>query len=225
MIRRMNPTKLFCLFLVLGTCVQVSVCALGVDVFDTINSTAFSCLKSNGYSFAVVRCWQNLVNVGRPDPNCVSSIQSAWAGGLQNVDVYLFPCFECGYPKAQVSTMVDWLTYNNLTYTTVWLHVEGPGTYWGSNQANNSAFFDDLLEECYEWGLTLGVYSSAPNWNAIFGEKYTAAKTDLLWYANNNGEQNFNDFTPFGGWTKPAVKQYTNSTSVCGVHAGLNFSQ
>ena len=29
-----------------------------------------------------------------------------------------------------------------------------------------------------------------------------------LWYVNYNQQDNFNDFTPFGGWAKPTMKSF-----------------
>lgn len=38
-----------------------------------------------------------------------------------------------------------------------------------------------------------------------------------LWYAHYDGVQSFSDFTSFGGWTKPAMKQYLGDKTLCSV--------
>ena len=38
----------------------------------------------------------------------------------------------------------------------------------------------------------------------------------LCRYAHYDGNPSFGDFEPFGGWSKPAIKQYAADASVCG---------
>lgn len=33
----------------------------------------------------------------------------------------------------------------------------------------------------------------------------------------------FSDFTPFGGWTQPTIKQYAGDATKCGVGVDLNY--
>lgn len=35
--------------------------------------------------------------------------------------------------------------------------------------------------------------------------------------ANYDGEQSFSDFSPFGGWSQPSIKQFSGSGNICGV--------
>ena len=44
-----------------------------------------------------------------------------------------------------------------------------------------------------------------------------------LWYAHYDSKPDFSDFTPFGGWSSPAYKQYAGTTSVCGMGVDLNY--
>ena len=41
----------------------------------------------------------------------------------------------------------------------------------------------------------------------IFGGSYSGGAKYPLWYAHYDNNPSFSDFTPFGGWTKPAIKQ------------------
>ncbi|MDP2434537.1 MAG: hypothetical protein Q8P67_02215 [archaeon] len=44
-----------------------------------------------------------------------------------------------------------------------------------------------------------------------------------------DGVASFSDFSPFGGWTKPNIKQYQGTTSLCSAssffHRSISFSQ
>jgi hypothetical protein len=89
----------------------------GVDVSQAVSEADFHCLKStfelfksktyvlhhfhigNGYSFAVVRVYQE---VGHVDPNGAQTIKNAHAAGIEYVDGYIFPCLRCGNPAEQV---------------------------------------------------------------------------------------------------------------------------
>ena len=39
----------------------------------------------------------------------------------------------------------------------------------------------------------------------------------LYRYSSWNGNPSFSDFSQFGGWTQPAIKQYKGNVFVCGV--------
>ncbi len=69
----------------------------GVDVSQPASVSAFQCLKSDGYSFAVVRAYQSS---GHVDPNAAQTMMNAHEGGMSHVDAYLFPCPTCGTPGA-----------------------------------------------------------------------------------------------------------------------------
>jgi hypothetical protein len=47
-----------------------------------------------------------------------------------------------------------------------------------------------------------------------------------LWYAHYDGVLSFSDFKPFGGWQKPAIKQYKGSSVLCNVNGlDLNYRE
>jgi hypothetical protein len=43
-----------------------------------------------------------------------------------------------------------------------------------------------------------------------------------LWYPHYDNVPNFSDFKPFGGWTKPAMKQFWNTMKICGTAIDSN---
>lgn len=71
----------------------------GVDVSQSTSSSSFSCMKGDGYSFAIIRVYQSN---GVCDANGPTSIKNAWSGGMSYVDGYIFPCYSCGNPAKQV---------------------------------------------------------------------------------------------------------------------------
>lgn len=72
-------------------------------------------------------------------------------------------------------------------------------------------------------GQAVGVYSSNYEWGQTCGSA-TGLQQYPLWYANYDGEQNYNDFTPFGGWTSPAIKQYNDhGDSSCSVSVDVDW--
>jgi hypothetical protein len=44
-----------------------------------------------------------------------------------------------------------------------------------------------------------------------------------LWYAHYDNSASFSDFTAFGGWSSPAIKQYEGDKSSCGVGVDYDF--
>jgi len=74
----------------------------GVDVSQRFYSSSFSCLVKSGYTFTVVRVYKSS---GQPDSNGPLTISDAWAGGMSHVDGYIFPCYSCGNPAKQVTTI------------------------------------------------------------------------------------------------------------------------
>ncbi len=77
-------------------------------------------------------------------------------------------------------------------------------------------------------GKKVGVYASASQWNSILGSKSActevATMASELWYPHYDKNPSFSDFASFGGWSKPAIKQYQGDITVCGVDSDLNYS-
>jgi len=139
--------------LVLGLIVSPVFATYGIDISSGVSGGDFACLKSNGYQFSVTRAWQSN---GVADPNACGNIVAAHQNGFAYCDVYLFPCYSCGNPTGQVSSMVSALSAKGCTanggtqgvynYGMIWLDIEGPGTYWSSSTANNQNFFQPTSE-------------------------------------------------------------------------------
>ena len=64
----------------------------GVDVSSSIASSAFSCLRQQGYEFVTVRAYRSN---GKSDKEATTTIRNAISAGFDNADVYMFPCPNC----------------------------------------------------------------------------------------------------------------------------------
>ena len=100
---------------------------------------------------------------------------------MSRVDVYMFPCYDCGDAEGQVSDTVSYLQSNNAKYTAFWLDIEGT-QYWSTVKSNNQDFFNSLVSEAQKLGQTIGVYTSESQWNSIMGGSFTAGSKFPLWY-------------------------------------------
>ena len=112
------------------------------------------------------------------------------------------------------------LNSKGVKYGMLWFDIEGP-QYWMGQEANRE-FFNGLVAEGRALGVHLGVYSSASQWNPIFGS-FSGGSGLPLWYAHYDGAPNFNDFAPFAGWSHPAIKQYNGDVTVCGFDIDQNW--
>jgi GH25 family lysozyme M1 (1,4-beta-N-acetylmuramidase) len=204
---------------VLAACCHLTFAVLGVDVSSEVTEASFKCLKSDGYTFAVMRCYQSL---GRVDPNCATTIKNAWAGGMEHVDAYIFPCHSCGNGGKQVNDTVDYLKKNDVKFGMLWFDIEGPGVYWGSSQEANAKFFEEMVEAAKHKDVKFGVYTSKSQWVPIMGS-YSGGSKYPLWYANYDKVESFADFSAFNGWEKPSIKQFEGSVSVCSAGVDKNW--
>lgn len=212
----------------------------GVDVSQRTYSDNFSCMKSSGYSFAIVRVYQSS---GKCDPNGPATINDAWSGGMSHVDGYIFPCYSCGNPAGQIDDTINYLASHNVkvlkqdelesfrngtspaplqaTVGMLWIDIEGT-QYWSSTTSNNVNFVTTMVNEGKSRGYSIGIYSSSSQWTPIMGSCTSFSNLDL-WYAHYDNSPSFSDFSPFGGWTKPAIKQYKGDTTLCSAGVDLNY--
>lgn len=64
-------------------------------------------------------------------------------------------------------------------------------------------------------------------WAQIFASKTACPSVGWvpLWYAHYDKSQSFSDFTSFGGWSKPTIKQFEQferDVTVCGADVDKN---
>jgi len=206
-----------------SSCIElVDAATYGVDVSTLTSVAAFQCLKAStptAYTHVIVRAWKR--TTGEPDTNCPQTVANAYAGGMTNVDVYFYPCFTCGNVATQVQTCYDYLKNNSVVYRTFWLDVEGT---WSNSTSTNQVFFEQMLSKSVSLGLTVGIYSSQYMWTTIMGTTYTGGSAYPLWYPRYDNISSFSGFTAFGGWSTPIMKQYQQTTPICGASVDFNYA-
>lgn len=139
--------------------------AFGVDVCESITTSAASCFKSAGLTFVVPRGYRS---TGAVDTLVCTSLKNAATAGIETRDVYMFPCKlyfnnmliwfilvvgpTCSKSAAtQMNELVTYLNSNCKSYFSgrVWLDIEGT-QYWSSSTSTNKAWFEvrcDLFVE------------------------------------------------------------------------------
>src|SRR3989338_50428 len=153
----------------------------GTDVSQLISTSSWTCLKNQGYKFAVVRAFQS---TGNPDANCPTSVANAHNAGISPVDVYMFPCPKCSASaSSQVSSAISYLKDHSVKYSKFWLDIEGT-QYWSSSTSTNPAFFNELVKQAKSMGASVGVYTSSSQWGPIMGSSFHGGSDLPLWYAH-----------------------------------------
>jgi hypothetical protein len=89
--------------------------------------------------------------------------------------------------------------------------------------AGNCQYIADWMSALAARGVNPGVYVSEYMWSSIVGSSCSSASSHALWYPHYDGSPSFSDYTPFGGWSKPAIKQYAGSSSDCGAGIDSNW--
>jgi len=143
--------------------------------------------------------------------------KNAHAAGIQYVDGYIYPDIHQS-PSGQINAMLGCLHSSGASFGMIWLDIEGS---WPANHAGNQAFIGALSQALSAAGVKHGVYTSASQWSAITGNWGGLASLPL-WYPHWDGAENFGDFSAFGGWSRPAMKQYRGNANLCG--AGVDLS-
>lgn len=215
----MNKIAIALLFCI---CLQATQCTLGVDVSQLFSTGTYQCMHNNGYIFAIIRGY---CSYGGVDHNVVQGLQNARSAGMIT-DVYMFPC-RGKSGTAQVDEMMNAIPGS--LYGMIWIDVEtnpSPGCSWsGHDAASNCNFVMEIVGRIKSHGKVPAIYGSAYMWQTIFGSRggCTQAASQQLWYAHYDGSPSFSDFSSFGGWSKPAIKQYVGDTTLCGAGVDKNY--
>ena len=210
------------LLLVLLAIAAIGMAAHGVDVSQPFATSVYSCFKTNGISFAIIRGY---CSFGGLDTHAVTGLNNAKAAGIP-ADIYMFPC-RGKAAAAQVTEMFNGISAS--LYGKVWIDVEtnpSTGCSWsGHDAASNCAFVTEIVNAIKAKGKGVGIYASVYMWETIMGSKTACpgVASAALWYAHYDNNPSFSDFTSFGGWTKPTIKQYQGDTTLCGAGVDRNF--
>jgi hypothetical protein len=201
--------------------VAPSLCVLGVDVSQLFSTATYQCMKNSGYIFAIIRGYYSY---GAVDVHVVQNLQNARAAGMIT-DIYMFPC-RGKSASAQVDQMMAGISAS--LYGMVWIDVESnpsTGCAWGTNYASNCEFLTETVNRIKSHGKVPAIYASAYQWQTIMGSRSACpgVASQQLWYAHYDGSPSFGDFSSFGGWGKPNIKQFQGDVTLCGAGVDKNF--
>ncbi|XGW13090.1 hypothetical protein V3C99_013602 [Haemonchus contortus] len=208
-----------------GQSSQLLTTAYAVDISTKVPYSAFQCIYQNTYKLAFIRAYYPY-NQGEVDPNVTENIFSAESAGL-GIEAYMVP-----QPKSnksgsvQFDEMVNNLEMRFIDLNSVWIQVTKPSNWFPTPKANIN-FLNDIFIRASLDGMQVGVFTNKDDWTQITnGAKVNNA---MLWYWSVEGpgsanmtQPDFNDFTPFAGWTAPSVKQFVQSDTICGVTLNRN---
>ena len=193
---------------------------IGVDFATAVTPSQFACLATANVSWAITRAWHSY---GAFDTSAVANLANAKAAGL-TADLYMFPC--AGKPASvQALQMLGNLSGFD---GKVWLDVEdnpSPGCSWtAAPPAQQCVFLRELVAILQQQAVSVGVYSNAHEWASTVGADCALQGEYALdlWYAHYDNSSSCGDFAPFGGWTAPVAKQWTDTAgsaaiAACGV--------
>ncbi|KAL6733471.1 hypothetical protein Aduo_004116 [Ancylostoma duodenale] len=198
--------------------------AYAVDVSWTVPSSSFKCIRQSNYNVAFIQGYSGALQ-GMVSQYAIDNIRSANSEGL-GTEVYMELQPKSSKTGAQqFDEMYGTLRNANINLRSVWVQASVPmPNYWYTNTTLNNNFLNSILSRASQYGLSIGVYTSANDWSEITGN--ATISNAMLWYWNTyslESPANFDDFRPFGGWTAPSVKQFGRVEMVCGVPANRDF--
>jgi len=183
---------------------------MGADGYEgTSFLEKWKCLKNEGYTFAFVDLAISPALCDEP----VAIIKQAREAGFVNVDGHMIPNVDGQMqPKAQVDFQIQCLVKNKVNVDQIWITVK-TGT-WTSTLDKNINYIKEMMDEVTKLGYRVGIHTYDSMWNPIM-QSSTAFNTTNLWYMATDNKANFDDYKPFGGWTKPIMKTYGDSQTAC----------
>jgi len=187
----------------------------GMDISAACTGIDWNCLVSNGYTFAIIQTWQGGYQFNSNIGSCVSG---AWNAGMKHVDIYAFMCPLCdGNNPASSAISAISQGISGVDFGMLWIDVEQCEGCWNNDDASNCAYVAEAASAATSAGFNVGIYSSEGSWASTVGD-CTSVSNYPLWYAHYDGEANFDDSWAyeFGGWTSPAMKQFSGDATVCG---------
>lgn len=186
----------------------------GVDFAGAMSVSSARCLVENNIGdFAIVRAWHSY---GAFDTDCPGAVSNLLSAGISKIDVYMFPCPTKDVAQ-QMKDMVAALKAHNVRFGNIWLDIEedpSTGCGWSTDKSANCLTMKKLAEATNATGFPWGTYTSTYEWSTIMGSCVVPiAAAHRLWYPHYEKPENpsFSDFKPFGGWTAPYMKQFTDT--------------
>ena len=190
----------------------------GVDSSTLVSTATYSKAKSEGFTKAIIRGFEEACSVGGEiDPNFVGSYNNARAAGYTNIDAYWYPCTgsgnACKSYAEQIAEIGSTFNAHSMKIGTVWIDMEKDSVCntWNYGSSGNLAQAKSLIAAAKASGYNFGIYSSPGEWSNIFGSYGVVLDTSFpLWFATYDNVESLALKQPFGGWSSAVGKQYTD---------------
>jgi len=207
----MNKIYLFALF------IAVASANLAVDLSNIVPSQEIlNCLGKEGVSKAI---FDISGRTGILSTYFLDSYNSARGAGIATVDgiVVVNDNLSVSELSASVASALP-ASFNGI----IWLQVCDHPSLWSEDLSKRISYLESLVLAFKQHGVKVGVSSNEKTWISVFGSQGVGSdilKAAPIWYANDNGNQNFDDFSyaGFGTWTQPALKDYQKDVWICGI--------
>jgi len=168
---------------------------------DILTNETAKCFVDNDVSFLLALAY---FESGWADDNVVNNLRTALAEGVRHVYPFVNPSLH-KHHKDQVNAVVELLKGMNLEYIFIDINIRS----WSDYKYQNIDFMKDLINGYTKAGYKVGIIASRMMWEFAFGS-WQLGGTHPLIYRSLDGNRNFNDFKPFGGFKEPVGKYYTN---------------
>ncbi|KAG9397009.1 Glycoside hydrolase family 25 [Carpediemonas membranifera] len=201
------------LFLLVCACLATK--GLDFSVFQgTPSVTDLRCLKSNGFEFAIIQAQRS--NGGFND-HIGPAVRNAQAAGFKYIDFYFFPS-KAHSASSQVRNTVAKLKAAGLYHSQhqMWIDIENHALFF-SSCSENVKFIKEIVKELETyWPGKVGMYTSEAQWSPIACNSKDFSHMQLWWPRYDGVGSLTHNWRSFGGWSRPAIKQYRGTTSICG---------
>lgn len=182
-----------------------------------LSNTSWECLRQQKYTFVIVKIWDGPKQL---NINTTTNIQGASQLGLTDIQAFL--CINCqdnDSPPQVLERITNYASLTETVYNRFWISVvscKNDNSCWSLPEAN-LAYIEQAVKYLQDRNIQAGIYTDAENWYAIMGDLQSEVLGALpLWYKGDN-RMSFQDFfdRPFGGWGRPAIKQYESEAMLC----------
>eukprot|EP01022_Parablepharisma_sp_SALTPOND_P034789 TRINITY_DN92_c0_g1_i1.p2 TRINITY_DN92_c0_g1~~TRINITY_DN92_c0_g1_i1.p2 ORF type:complete len:237 (+),score=11.41 TRINITY_DN92_c0_g1_i1:103-813(+) len=137
---------------------------------------------------------------------------------------YITPCYRCGNPRKQIEDVCTAIDGTGFVYHP-YIVVQNL-TNWPGEKSAHQKFIEEIVAEVDNQRHCFGTVrfrSTKKEWEKIVGNNWKPYGRTELWYVSDDGQTNFKDFEPFGGWRAPFLKQYKQGQDLCGNRVNYNF--
>ncbi len=172
-----------------------------------------NCLKQNNYNRAIIQVFRS---DGVPSYHAPYQVHACHLAGITDIQYYMFPDARKGV-DTQVKEMVKYMNANNMhNGRMMWIDIEAPRLF-KSTCAANVRFLKEIIASLGKhYKGPVGVYSSESQWTPIMCGSTAFSHLPLWWPRYDNNKYITSGWKNFGGWTKPAMKQFAGDKVVCG---------